>query len=103
MKTKLLNLIIKVLHWLIVKKGTHLEPKHLYKAGWVVEVVGNRQFFVEPNVKPRDKIWVEFENHYYRVYHSETRTFISLETKLEWLRVYLFLNDYYLELKTRQF
>lgn len=86
----------------MVRKGTPLKSRELYKHGWIVEIKDGRTFFIEPNIKDRDKIWIEFENHYYRVYHSERRTFIALQSTKEWLQAYLFINDHHGELKTRR-
>ena len=102
MKQWLLNIILKVLRWLIRRKGDQLLSDHLYDAGWIIEVQNERAFFIEPNIKGRDKIWISFENHYYRIYHGENRTFIDLQCTLQWLQVYLFLTDPYQMVETRK-
>lgn len=99
MKRYILKIIIKVLYWVIFKKGDQLQPWHLSAAGWIVDENG---FYVEPNIKGRDKVSIQFENHYFRVYHSEYRTFVALESRKEWLQLYLFSLDYHGELKTRR-
>jgi len=101
MKKALLKTIIKIAHWLMTTKGTQLIPNRLIRAGWEVEHVGHRTFYIEPIIKRRDKVWVEFEHHYYRVYHGEDRTFVALESSLEWLQFYLFSLDKNLECDTR--
>lgn len=98
MKHLLLKIAIKVLYWLIFSKGTQLKPEHLIAAGWKQDLKG---FFVEPFIKDRDKVWIQFEHSYYRVYHSENKTFIALETNIEWLQVYLFALDKHLQCSTR--
>ena len=52
--------------------------------GWIKE----GEFYVEQNIKGRDKIWVNFESHYFRIYHGENRTFIALERSKKWFEVY---------------
>src|SRR5690606_5328017 len=90
-----------VSRWQMTTKGTQLLPSHLLNAGWKLEFVksgqGYRAFYVEPSIKGRDKVWIEFEHHYYRVYHSESRVFIALESTIEWLQFYLFTLDKYLQ------
>ena len=98
MKHYLLKQIIKVIYWLMFNKGTQLTSFYLLKAGWVIE----DGYFVEPFVKKRDKVWVQLQGHYYRVYHGEERTFISLENSVEWLQLYLFTLDKHKDLKTRK-
>lgn len=75
---------IKVVAKRIVKEQNLLTPQYLIERGWVKE--GN--YFIEPNIKDRDKIWVEFENHYFRVWHGANKTFIALESKVEWFELY---------------
>lgn len=71
----------------IVHHGQRLTPEYLLSRGWV-EQDGD---FVEPDVKDRDKIWITFENHYYRVWHGKNRTFIGLESTVEWFENYFLL------------
>ncbi len=80
---------IKVIAKRIVKEQNLLTPEYLLKRGWVKE--GN--CFIEPNIKDRDKIWIEFENHYYRVWHGASKTFIALESKEEWFELYYLCVD----------
>lgn len=69
----------------ITQKQTPLTPKYLIDRGWAVN--GNGDYF-EPNVKDRDIIYITFEAHYYRVWHSSKRTFIALESCVEWFEWY---------------
>ena len=69
----------------VVDSGPELTPAHLILMGWELE--GN--CYVEPNVKLRDKIWVQFEYHYYRIYHGPDKTFIDLKSGLTWFMLYL--------------
>src|SRR5688572_14764686 len=71
----------------IVHSEEYLTPEYLIIKGWVKE----GDFFVEPNVKRRDKIWIQFEHHYFRVWHGEERTYIALESKRAWFDMYYLL------------
>lgn len=77
----------------IINSQSALTPKYLIKKGWVTEYdkITGKTFYVEPDIKDRDKVSVEFEGHYYRVWHGRDRTFIALETSIEWLQLYLLL------------
>ena len=88
MKKKIFNWLykfaIKVIAINIVKHGNQLTPDYLLKRGWV-EKDG---YYVEPNMKDRDLILIQFESHYYRVWNSEHHTFIALESTIEWFEAY---------------
>lgn len=64
-----------------------LQPRHLIAMGWVEE----NGFYFEPNVKSRDRISIQFENHYYRVWHGTDMTFIALKSSLDWFYMYYLL------------
>lgn len=102
MKTILLKIIIRIAHWLMVTKGTQLNSGHLLKAGWTIEEKDGKKYFIESQIKSRDKVWIEFEHHYYRVWHGDNRAFIALESSLEWLQMYLFILDKAKFLSTRK-
>lgn len=102
MKNMILKLIFKAAYWLMAEGSEQLHEKHLLRSGWIVEVDDGRIFYTEPLIKKRDKIWIEFENHYYRVYHGDNRVFINLCSTLQWLQLYLFIHDPSGELKTRR-
>ena len=91
LKNKLKNYIYKFSVKSIMKRmvldQNLLKPIHLKEMGWVKEGTS----WIEPNVKYRDKIWIDFENHYFRVYHGKNKTFIALESKLEWFEMYYLL------------
>lgn len=93
------NLIYKLAFNVVAKKivnsTTRLTHEYLLSIGWISEFdeVRGKTFYVEPNIKDRDKVSVEFENHYYRVWHGENRTFVALESSVEWLQLHLFLLD----------
>lgn len=72
-----------------------LTPEYLFMNGWVpfYDTQTEKTFIVEPHVKDRDKIWVEFEHHYYRVWHGPAKTFIALKASLVWFQLYLLLNN----------
>jgi len=42
-------------------------------------------------MKDRDLITIQFESHYYRVWHSSKLTFIALESSVEWFELYYLL------------
>lgn len=64
-----------------------LTPEYLLQRGWIEE----DGFYYQPNIKDRDRISISFEHHYYRVWHSEKRTFIALESTVEWFELYYLL------------
>lgn len=91
MKNKVYNWLFKlakkVIAINIVKYGTQLTPQYLIKRGWIEE----SGYYIEPNIKDRDRISISFEYHYYRVWHSEKRTFFALESTVEWFELYYLL------------
>ncbi len=80
-------LAVKIIANRIVHGRSLLTPKYLFDRGWVEE----KGFFVEPNIKDRDKIWIQIEGQYFRVWHGKDRTFIALESKVEWFENYYLL------------
>ena len=81
------RLAIKVIARRIVLKDNLLTPEYLKNNGWIKE----NNSWIEPNIKERDKIWIDFESHYFRVYHGNNKTFIALESKIEWFEMYYLL------------
>jgi hypothetical protein len=81
------KLSVAVIASRIVRSNQNLTPEFLLANGWEFDGA----FFVEPNVKLRDKIWIQFEHHYFRIYHGPDRTFIGLESKQEWFENYYLL------------
>lgn len=81
------KLCLSVIANRIVHSNEYLTPHHLISRGFIQD--GN--YFIEPNVKYRDKVWVQFENHYFRIYHGPERTFIALESKKAWFENYYLL------------
>ena len=81
------RLAIKVIARRIVLKDNLLTPEYLENNGWIKE----GKSWIEPNIKERDKIWIDFEHHYFRVYHGKDKTFIGLESKIEWFEMYYLL------------
>jgi hypothetical protein len=81
------NFAVKLIANRLVHSEKPLTRSYLHLKGWVIE----SGFYVEPNVKDRDKIWIEFEHNYYRVWHGRDRTFIALEGSLEWFENYYLL------------
>jgi hypothetical protein len=82
------KLAVKLIANRIVHGQNRLTRDYLMLKGWDLE---DGKYWVEPNIKDRDKIWIEFENHYYRVWHGKERTFITLESSLEWFENYYLL------------
>jgi hypothetical protein len=85
-----------------VIRGRQLTPELLFDKGWSIQEQDGKQFFVEPNIKEREKVWIAFENHYYRVWHGHYRTFVALESTVEWLHTYFAALDKHNELSTRK-
>lgn len=84
------RLAIKVVARRIVLKQNLLTPEYLENKGWVKE----GESWIEPYIKDRDKIWIDFEHHYFRIYHGKDKTFIGLKSKIEWFEMYyLLVND----------
>jgi len=88
MKKKLLNwlykLALKIIAINIVKYGNKLTPEYLLKKGWI-EKDG---YYIESGIKDRDRISIKFESNYYRIWHSDKMTFITLENSIEWFEIY---------------
>jgi hypothetical protein len=82
------QLSIKLIALRIVNSKTPLTKEYLILKGWILE---DGIFWVEKEVKERDKIRIQFESHYYRVWHGENKTFIALESSLEWFENYYLL------------
>jgi len=78
---------IKVIAVRLVNSTTQLTPQYLLERGWI-EKDG---CYSEPNMKDRDLITIQFENHYYRVWRSSKLTFIALESSVEWFEMYYLL------------
>jgi len=80
---------VRLLAISIVYSYKLLTPDYLIVRGWVEE---SDNCYSEPNVKDRDKITIEFEkdkgNYFYRVYHSKNKTFVALESSVEWFELY---------------
>lgn len=72
-----------------------LTADHLLANGFSHATDGDRDFFIEPHVKERDTIWVEFGSDlptgaaWYRVWHGPNRTFIGVHSTKQWF------DDYY--------
>jgi hypothetical protein len=94
MKTKIKNFIynavIKVIAKRLVYNQNSLTPDYLIKRGWITEFdeVRQKTYYVESGIKSRDMISVEFEAHYYRIWHGKERVFVALESSKEWFDIY---------------
>ena len=79
---------IKIIANRIIHEQNLLTPEYLKSKGWVEE----DGFWIEQEIKSRDKIWIQFEHHYFRIWHGKERTFVGLESKLEWFEIYYLIN-----------
>ncbi len=87
-KQWLFNLCLKTVIKFVNNGDRKLTGTILKERGWEAVNAHGSFYWVEPNIKDRDKIWISFENHYYKVWHGKDRTFIALESSLEWFEVY---------------
>ncbi len=81
------RLAVKLIANRIVHGGNKLTPHYLKSNGWIEE----GEFWVQPDIKDRDKIWILPGDNYYRVFHGGDKTFIALEGSTEWLEIYQLL------------
>ncbi|GAC1661340.1 MAG: hypothetical protein NVS9B7_29330 [Flavisolibacter sp.] len=86
----LFNLSVKFIKNRIADSFNLLTPDYLQSIGWIKEYVESKDSYmwVEQNIKDRDKIWIEFESHYYRVWYGADRIFIACESSKEWFEIY---------------
>ncbi len=68
----------------IVHYQNLLKPDYLTKKGWIEE----DGYYFEPEIKESSRIWIKFEHHYFRVWYGKEKTFIGLESKVEWFETY---------------
>lgn len=81
------RLAVKIIANRIVHEKERLTPEYLIQKGWIEE----DGYYSEKNVKERDRIWIKFEGHFYRAYYGRYKTFIALETSLEWFNLFYLL------------
>jgi hypothetical protein len=81
------KLAVKLIANRIVHGGNKLTTYYLRSNGWVEE----GDFWVKPDVKDRDKVWILPGDNYYRVFHGKDKTFIALESAREWLELHYLL------------
>ena len=81
------RLAVKIIANRIVHKSARLTTEYLIQSGWTEE----DGYYSEPNIKERDRIWIKFEGHFYRAYYGRYKTFIALETSLEWFNLFYLL------------
>jgi hypothetical protein len=87
------KLALKIISNRVLYSDKRLTPEYLEKRGWVkVNDKYKGELWVEPMTKDRDKIYISFENHWYRVWHSEDKTFITLTTSVEWFEIYYLMS-----------
>jgi hypothetical protein len=68
----------------IIRGDSYLTPQYLIDRGWIEE----NGFYIEPNMKDRDRIYISFEPNIFRVWHSDKKTFIAAESSIEWFEIY---------------
>lgn len=78
---------VKLVFNRVVHGQNKLTSDYLKKKGWVEE----NGFHFESGVKESDRVWIKFENHYFRVYHGKDKVFIGLESGVEWFENYYLL------------
>ena len=94
MKKKIFNFLykkaLKIISINILTYGNKLTPDYLLKNGWIIkfDTITKKSYYCEPNIKERDTIYIEFESNYYRVWHGKAKTFIALESSIEWFECY---------------
>lgn len=71
----------------IIRGNNKLTPKYLIDKNWIEE----DGIYYEPNIKGRDMVGIQFNEHYYRVFHSDKKTFITTESSVEWFEMYMLL------------
>lgn len=82
------RLALKVIFKRIVNRNNLLTPEYLTERKWIKK----DGYYFEPNVKDRDRIYIKFEEYYYRVFYSSKMTFIALESSVEWFELYYLLS-----------
>lgn len=89
---ELYKLALKAIAKRIIHSTTPLTPEYLKERGWVLEERSlGLPYWHEPNIKSRDRIWVEFQDGYYRLFQGQDKTFIALESSQEWFDAYYLL------------
>jgi len=81
---------LRFLATMLVHDREKLTPKHLADMGWIrtYNSTLDNYYWLDKDTKDRDKTWIIFEDHNYRVYHGPTKTFIAAESSLSWFRAY---------------
>lgn len=91
MKKKIYNWLfkkaIKIIALNLVKYSNPLTPEYLIKRGWI-EQDGH---YFEPNVKDVNRIYIRFGNNWYSVTHGSKKTYITIESSIEWFENYYLL------------
>lgn len=82
------DLALKIVANRIVHCQNLLTPEYLEARGWIKDGL----YWVEPDIKDRDKIWIQFDAHYFRVWKGKEQTFIGLESKVEWFELFYLLS-----------
>lgn len=97
MKKLIYKIAVKIIAKRLVWSNEILTPEYLFAKGWVTEYdsIREKHYIVEPNIKGRDKVSIEFEagKIWYRVWHGKDRTFIALDSSIEWFEMYMLLMD----------
>lgn len=95
MKKYIYKLVLRLIRYILVNKSTPLSAETLKSWGWELTHIQRygKDCWKEPDIKERDQVLIEIEDHYYRVWHGPNGTFIALESSVEWLQTYLLLMD----------
>jgi len=83
-KNWIYRLSVKMIANRIIWGNNLLTPKYLLDHGWVE----NDGYYTQPDIKGRNLITIQFEHHYYRIWHSDKKTFIALASSIEWFEMY---------------
>jgi len=84
----LLGIAKKIIAINLVEYGTPLTPEYLSNKGWIEYEQGH---WIEQNIRERDRISIQFNRHYYRVWHGYSKTFVAAESTVEWFEIYYLL------------
>lgn len=85
------TLVIKLLSHILIDSKEPLTIEYLKTLGYENQGCG---WWVNPNHKNRDRLWVRFEleedreSKFYRVYRGYDKTFIALKSNKEWFDLY---------------
>lgn len=97
MKNKINNWLFRLAKKFIAKRLVNCRENmtydYLLNRGFVQEYdrLMEKMFYFEPNVKGRDRVYIDFHSNGYSVWHSDKKTFIANESSIEWFELYFML------------